>query len=611
MTTHGKRGRHRPKLGKARLPYKERLKRGFARVERDLSWMMGIFRELLDELGEKEAGDALPWVHGAKHLPPIKEGKITRAYAIAFGLLNLAEEVAAAAMRQLNEAINGPQHEPGSWAQALCRLKGSGETAEHLAATLPTLRVEPVLTAHPTEARRRSILACMQEIHGILLERGGQSGKDGSDRERRDHLKTVLERWWRTEEVRTQRPTVDMEREGVIHCLAGSMARSIAETDRRLRDAWQIAGFGLGGPVHPAVRPVLSFGTWVGGDRDGHPLVTPEVTGQSLELYRNAAVQLIASGLERLASHLTLSRKYHGIPAELEKWLPEWRRLAGPEAEAEVSVYQEEPWREAVLLMRRRLLATSSGYRQPDDLILDLGVVRRALLDVGADRLAAAEVLTALDDSRGVAMLLAALGCTRKWFDVDYGELARRRAWTALQYFDITAPFNPALAASQTVDVRQSIHRALEIKTGKAITLPPPFEPDPVNVLYGLEVRSCRRGDAYLRLLADGRLVLGHYDLKTVKLPEELFASLRKELEALRATPDSPFFGMGGCDYECHFLPDERGMRRFMVGLSGRPVGGRRLVEWLGSALDATVGEAEGDAFRDRSAPFGPDDDGS
>ena len=394
MTTHGKKGRHRPKLGKARLPYKERLKRGFARVERDLSWMMGTFRELLDELGEKEAGDALPWIHGAKHLPPIKEGKITRAYAIAFGLLNLAEEVAAAAMRQLNEAINGPQHEPGSWAQALCRLKGSGETAEHLAATLPTLRVEPVLTAHPTEARRRSILACMQEIHGILLERGGQSGKDGSDRERRDHLKTVLERWWRTEEVRTQRPTVDMEREGVIHCLAGSMSRSIAETDRRLRDAWQIAGFGPGGPVHPAVRPVLSFGTWVGGDRDGHPLVTPEVTGQSLELYRNAALQLIASGLERLASHLTLSRKYHGIPAELEKWLPEWRRLAGPEVEAEVSVYQEEPWREAVLLMRRRLLATSSGYRQPDDLILDLGVVRRALLDVGAHRLAAAEVDT-------------------------------------------------------------------------------------------------------------------------------------------------------------------------------------------------------------------------
>ena len=392
MTTHGKKGRPRPKLGKAKLPYKERLKRGFARVERDLSWMMGIFRELLEELGEKEAGEALPWVHGPKHLPEIKEGKITRAYAVAFGLLNIAEEVAAASMRQLNEAINGPQHEPGSWAQALCRLKGSGETSDHLAATLPLLRVEPVLTAHPTEAKRRSILACMQEIHGILLERGGKSGHDGSEREHRNHLKTVLERWWRTEEVRTQRPTVDMEREGVIHCLAGSMARSIAETDRRLRDAWQIAGFGTGGPAHPAVRPSLGFGTWVGGDRDGHPLVTPEVTAQSLLLYRAAALQLIGAGLERLASHLTLSRKYHGVPAELEKWLPEWRRRVGSGKEAEVSVYREEPWREAVLLMRLHLLAEPQGYTQPEDLILDLGVVRRALIDVGADRLAAAEV---------------------------------------------------------------------------------------------------------------------------------------------------------------------------------------------------------------------------
>ena len=140
--------------------------------------------------------------------------------------------------------------------------------------------------------------------------------------------------------MRTQRPTVDMEREGVIHCLAGSMAKSIAETDRRLRDAWQIAGFGPGGPIHPAVRPVLSFGTWVGGDRDGHPLVTPEVTERSLQLYRSAAIEMLASRLKQLASHLTLSRKYHGIPAELEKWLPEWRRLAGSQAESEISVYQ-------------------------------------------------------------------------------------------------------------------------------------------------------------------------------------------------------------------------------------------------------------------------------
>ena len=386
----------KPRLGKAKLPHKKRLTLGFARVEKDLAWLMDNFRELLLEMGEGEIEKNLPFRKDSKgHLPGIKGGRMTRAYSIAFGLLNVAEEVAAAAMRQLNETINGPQHEPGSWARALRAMKADGTDPEVLAAELPTLRIEPVLTAHPTEARRRSVLACVQEIYGLLMERAGHGEKHPSERDRRDRLKVVLERWWRTEEVRTQRPTVDMEREGVIHCLGGSMAQSIAETDRRLQEAWRLAQMGEGGPVHPAVRPQLSFGTWVGGDRDGHPLVTPETTQVSLLHYRRAALKLIGNSLERLASHLTLSRRYHGTPSELEKWLVDWRKRVGKEKEGETAIYREEPWREAVLLMRRYLPGEAGreyGYKQPEDLILDLGVIRRSLLAVGANRLAAAEV---------------------------------------------------------------------------------------------------------------------------------------------------------------------------------------------------------------------------
>jgi len=386
----------KPRLGKAKLPYQKRLTLGFAKVEKDLSWLMGAFQELLSELGEEKIEKALPFRHGASaELPPIEKGKVTRAYSIAFGLLNVAEEATAAAMRGMNEAINGPAHEPGSWAQALRLMKAEGVDADTLEADLPTLRVEPVLTAHPTEARRRSVLGCMQEIYGILVERSRYGEKHPGERDRRVRLKVVLERWWRTEEVRTQRPTVDMEREGVIHCLAGSMAQSIAETDRRLRDAWILAGLGKGGPIHPAIRPQLSFGTWVGGDRDGHPLVTPETTEFSLRQYREASLRLLASSLEKLASRLTLSRKYHGIPPELEKWIGDWRKRVEPEIQSAVGIYQEEPWREAVLLMRHYLPRVGEGkygYVQPEDLILDLGVVRRSLIAVGASRLAASEV---------------------------------------------------------------------------------------------------------------------------------------------------------------------------------------------------------------------------
>ena len=91
--------------------------------------------------------------------------------------------------------------------------------------------------------------------------------------------------------------------------------------------------------------------------------------------------------MEKLASRLTLSRKYHGTPAELEKWLIDWRKRVGSERAEAVSMYQEEPWREAVLLMRNFLPKeeeVSFGYNRPEDLILDLGVVRRGLLAVGA-----------------------------------------------------------------------------------------------------------------------------------------------------------------------------------------------------------------------------------
>jgi phosphoenolpyruvate carboxylase len=383
-------------LGKVKLSYAKRLKLGFAKVHGDLDWLMGSFCEMLHDIGEENIEKALPFQGDhTERLAKIEKGKVTRAYSIAFGLLNVAEEASAASMRSMNEAMNGPAHEPGSWAQALHLLKTENADPDLVAAELPTLRIEPVLTAHPTEARRRSVLACMQEIYGILMERSGHGEKHPGEQDRRSKLKVVLERWWRTEEVRTQRPTVDMEREGVIHCLAGSMAESIALTDRRLQDAWVLAGLGKGGPVHPAVRPTLCFGTWVGGDRDGHPLVTPTTTKLSLCEYRDASLRLLSSSLEKLAGHLTLSRKYHGIPPELEKWLGDWRKRVSPEKQMVVGVYQEEPWREAVLLMRHYLPRPGEGkygYLQPEDLILDLGVIRRSLIAVGASRLAAAEV---------------------------------------------------------------------------------------------------------------------------------------------------------------------------------------------------------------------------
>ena len=86
-------------VGKAKLPYAKRLKLGFAKVESDLNWLMGAFCDLLMELGEEKVVKALPFRGGTAELIPIEKGKVTRAYSLAFGLLNVAEEATAAAMR--------------------------------------------------------------------------------------------------------------------------------------------------------------------------------------------------------------------------------------------------------------------------------------------------------------------------------------------------------------------------------------------------------------------------------------------------------------------------------------------------------------------------------
>ena len=247
------------------------------------------------------------------------------------------------------------------------------------------------------------------------------------------------------------------------------------------------------------------------------------------------------------------------------------------------------------------------------------GPLRAAMLDDLAKkltdkafepRLAAAEALVRANDPRGVGTLFTALSCTRRWFDVDYGELARRRAFTGLGDFGVGTGFDPASPPLLMQRARDAISLRLKARWNEGWAEAPPSVGEPTQILYGLEVRSCRRGDAFVRITSDGTLVLGNYDLETVKLEPNVFEQIRRDLESLRVTPDSPYFGLGGCDFERHYLPDEGGLRRFTVGLLGRPRGAMGIVETLAKAIEASRGEAEAHAFRDRVDPFGPDSDG-
>ena len=378
------------------LPHKERLSIGFTKIEADLEFLMQCFREVLASLGQQDIADRLPWSGTDTPGPTADDfpARLAHAYSIAFHLLNMVEENAATQMRRASETANGLASEPGLLGQQLKQLLEAGHTAEDITTWLPWLRVEPVLTAHPTEAKRRTVLDQHRQLYLLLVQLENKMWTPAERHELREEIKTALERLWRTGEMFLDKPTVEMERAGVLHHLVNVFPEALRRVDRRLRDAWEAVGLDPQQIDHPGILPRLRFGTWVGGDRDGHPLVTPEVTAHSLDDYRLHGLVMLRDHLEELGAAMSLSVLLQEPPAVLGEVL----REAGHEA-------GREPWREFVNLMVTRLPVTEGAgarglvlddrpgtYRHSSELERDLRLLRESLLSIGARRLVASDV---------------------------------------------------------------------------------------------------------------------------------------------------------------------------------------------------------------------------
>ncbi len=386
------------------LPYEQRLERGFAKIDADLAYLMACFREVLLSLGEDDIAARLPWgadggaAEAAKGFTP----RLAHAYSIAFHLLNMVEENTATQMRRASETANGLDSEPGLWGQQLKQLLEAGHTEEEICSWLPWLRVEPVLTAHPTEAKRRTVLDQHRHLYLLLVRLENPIWTPSERDDLREEIKTAIERLWRTGEMFLSKPTVEMERAGMLHHLVNVFPQSLRRVDLRLRDAWKAAGLSPSRLADPAALPRLRFGIWVGGDRDGHPLVTPEVTAESLRDYRLHGLLMLREQLQRLGANMSLSELLQTPPPQLGGATARLRTLLGDDAPPSSG---HEPWRDfATLLVARLPLAENvttrtsvlddrpGTYRHSYELEKDLRTLRESLLAVGARRLVEADV---------------------------------------------------------------------------------------------------------------------------------------------------------------------------------------------------------------------------
>ncbi len=380
---------------------------GIAKIDADIQYLIERLAAVLVTLGEGETAKLLPWQAEASPDAAVAADtqSIEQAYSIAFQLLNMVEECAAGRTRRLREIADQTSDNTGTWAYYIRRLKKGGYTARQIAEVLPSVRVEPVLTAHPTESKRPAVLAQHRVLNGLLESIDSPAQSPAEQKRLREALTVALERLWRSGEILLEKPEIASERTGIMFHLRDVFPRAVALLDQSLAEAWTSAEFPADLLASHSAWPRPRFSTWVGGDRDGHPFVTAEVTQDTLTELRRSAFLVLDRGLRDLASALPLSELVQPAPEAFAKRLAETAALVDPTRVAQIRrQHADEPWLQFVLLLRERLpldenrdenarlVEKAGSYRYAEQLDADLGVLHDSLVAIGAGRLAQSAV---------------------------------------------------------------------------------------------------------------------------------------------------------------------------------------------------------------------------
>ncbi len=367
------------------IPTREQLRvEGFGLIDERLSYLLGCLQDALASAGEAELIKYMPWSGQAPEPGTTPPEALPKLYSIGFQLLNMIEERVAAEIRREREKALGADSIRGLWPQALRDLIEIGLKPEEILAVLEDVHVEPVLTAHPTEAKRESVRSRQRVLYEELVRNEYPKYTEREKRRIRERVVTTLETLWLTAEIHLVRPDISSELRNAVHYLRDLFPNAINRLDLHFTEAWRDAGLPLEMLRSAGNIPRLTFGSWIGGDRDGHPLVTPSVTENSLQELRSAAFQLLEKELETLASQLTISRQLTEVPEDLQDRIDELSFVIDAEDEVKTILdrQSEEPWRQLASLMALRLreqIAGRDGYPSPQRLTDDLDLISRTL----------------------------------------------------------------------------------------------------------------------------------------------------------------------------------------------------------------------------------------
>lgn len=380
-------------------------------LRRDIRFLGNILGEVLVHQGGNELLDIvekireaskslraifLPELHAEfkemiNGLTPDIRHRVIRAFAIYFQLVNIAEQNHRIRRKRDYERAAGDTVQPGSIEASVMELKEQGFTYEEVQEIVGGMSLELVMTAHPTEAMRRAILDIHKRIADDVMQLDNPTLTFREREQLREKLLNEVITLWQTDELRDRKPTVlDEVRNGMyyFHETLFHVLPDVYQELERCLDKYY--------PEHNWHVPAyLKFGSWIGGDRDGNPSVTSDVTWETLKMQRKLAIREYQRLLSDLFKHLSFSTSIVNVSQELldsvEKdcrevtlsHIPSWKN-------------EKEPYRIKLVYMTEKLYnvvdeskkSTTERYTVPEELIEDLKIIDRSLRHHFADYVA-------------------------------------------------------------------------------------------------------------------------------------------------------------------------------------------------------------------------------
>ncbi|WP_019136786.1 phosphoenolpyruvate carboxylase [Cellulomonas massiliensis] len=321
--------------------------------------------------------------------------QVARAFTCYFHLANTAEEyhrVRVLAEREasaLAHTLVSDDSLPAAVAQ-LAQEVGEDEARRRVS----ELEFRPVFTAHPTEARRRAVSRCIRRIAELVADRDQRSRGGLSLAENERRLLAEIDTLWRTAPLRQAKPTVLDEVRTVIGVFESTLAETLPNVYRRLDD-WILGD--RAGRTAPSVRAFAHPGSWIGGDRDGNPNVTAEVTREAALAMSESVLTALEASARRVARALTLDADGTPPSPELSALWHRQRSRAEKDAARVAAATPNEPHQRVLLMVVERIAATRTrnadlAYSGPDELEADLRTIQDSLVRAGAPRAAYGDV---------------------------------------------------------------------------------------------------------------------------------------------------------------------------------------------------------------------------